>query len=202
MENDENNEKENNKEKKNEKNDKENDNNKRYQKNKRRVYPQNIYNNLQDSKTFLEELKSVDNNFRKNDKIPNIDQNIHQRRNTEEDFTMNVNETLIENPYPNLDDNPLRRANANGNILNLAQNQEQINLLRIIADNLNNNNNQGISYSIILISYIICFLVLTYNFRNYDGFRYSASTSLYCMILAVSCLVCVLYLNEIRKIKK
>ena len=109
MENDENNEKENNKEKKNEKNDKENDNNKRYQKNKRRVYPQNIYNNLQDSKTFLEELKSVDKNFRKNDKIPNIEnQNINQRKNTEDDFTMNVNETLID-PYPNLDANPFRQ---------------------------------------------------------------------------------------------
>ena len=154
---------------------------------------------MQDSKDFLEDLKSFDKRFKKNEKVPNISNsntfNPNNQRNNEDDFKMSVNETLIDQ-YPNLDDNPFRQ---NGNYVNLAQNQEQINLLRIIADNLANNNNQGISYSVILIKYIICFLVLTYNFRNYDGFRYNASTSLYCMILAVSCLVCVLYLKEIRK---
>ena len=71
---------------------------------------------------------------------------------------MNINETLID-PYQNLDINPFRQ---NSDYLNLAQNQEQINLLRIIADNFTNINNQrGISYLIIHIGYIICFFVLT-----------------------------------------
>jgi len=108
---------------------------------------------------------------------------------------MNINETLID-PYQNLDINPFRQ---NGDYLNLAQNQEQINLLRIIADNLTNINNQrGISYLIIHIGYIICFFVLTYNFRNQGG----VYMSLYWMILALSCLIGVLYLKEIRKINK
>ena len=72
---------------------------------------------------------------------------------------MNINETPLIDPYPNLDTNPFRQ---NGDYLNLAQNQEQINLLRIIADNLTNGENQrGISYLIIHIGYIICFFVLT-----------------------------------------
>ena len=61
--------------------------------------------------------------------------------------------------------------------LNLAQNQEKINLLRIIADNLTSNNQGGLSYSAILVGYIICFF-LTYNFYNHDGFMYGASISL------------------------
>ena len=94
---------------------------------------------------------------------------------------MNINETLID-PYPNLDTNPFRQ---NGDYLNFFQNQEQINLLRIIADNLTNGENQrGISYSIILIGYIIFFVFLTNNFRNHGGFNYSASTSLYYMIVS------------------
>jgi len=81
--------------------------------------------------------------------IPNISNrfpgNLNQMRNnegTEDDFAMNVNETLID-PYPNLDTNPFRQ---NGDYLNLAQNQEQINLLRIIADNLSSENQRGISH--------------------------------------------------------
>ena len=69
---------------------------------------------------------------------------------------------LLIDPYPNLDANPFRQ---NGDYVNLAKNQEQIKLLRIIADNLTNNNTQGISYSITLIGYIICFSILTYYFR-------------------------------------
>ena len=111
---------------------------------------------------------------------------------------MNINETLID-PYPNLD-NPFRQ---NWDYLNSAQNQEQIYLLRIIADNLTNGDNQRrISYSIILIGYIIFFVFLTNNFRNHGGFNYSASTSLYCMILALSCLIGVIYLREIKKSNK
>ena len=162
----------------------------------------NIDNNKQDPKIFLNNLKVFDKNFKKDEKVPNIGSRFpgNQRINegTENDYTMNINETLLD-PYPNLDINPFRQ---NGDYLNLAQNQEQINLLRIIADNLANNNQGGFSYSAILISYIICFLFLTYNFYNHDGFMYGASISLYCMILSLSCVVSLIYLKEIKKINK
>ena len=123
-----------NEDKKDEKND-----NKKYKKNKAKDLIQNIDNNFkQDSATFLENLKRFDKNKREKEKVPNISNNLNQIKNnegTEDDFTMNVNETLID-PYPNLD-NPFRQ---NGDYLNLAQNQEQINLLRIIADNLASDN--------------------------------------------------------------
>jgi len=182
------------------------ENDKKYKKNKRRnLSPSNIdNNNKQDSKTFMDNLKLFDKKIKDKDKVPNINNrpinsNINQIRNTEDDFEMNINETLID-PYPNLDTNPFRQ---NGDYLNLAQNQEQINLLRIIADNLTNGENQrGISYSVILIGYIICFAFLTNHFRNHGGFNYSASISLYCMVIALSCLISVIYLKEIRKANK
>ena len=186
-----------NEDKKDEKND-----NKKYKKNKAKDLIQNIDNNFkQDSATFLENLKRFDKNFkREKEKVPNISNNLNQIKNnegTEDDFTMNVNETLID-PYPNLD-NPLRQ---NGDYLNLAQNQEQINLLRIIADNLTRENHSGISYSVILIGYIIFFIILTNRFHNSGGFDYSASRSLYYMILALSCFISVIYLKEIVKANK
>ena len=186
-----------NEDKKDEKND-----NKKYKKNKAKDLIQNIDNNFkQDSATFLENLKRFDKNFkREKEKVPNISNNLNQIKNnegTEDDFTMNVNETLID-PYPNLD-NPFRQ---NGDYLNLAQNQEQINLLRIIADNLTRENHSGISYSVILIGYIIFFIILTNRFHNSGGFDYSASRSLYYMILALSCFISVIYLKEIVKANK
>ena len=186
-----------NEDKKDEKND-----NKKYKKNKAKDLIQNIDNNFkQDSATFLENLKRFDKNFkREKEKVPNISNNLNQIKNnegTEDDFTMNVNETLID-PYPNLD-NPFRQ---NGDYLNLAQNQEQINLLRIIADNLTRENHSGISYSAILIGYIIFFIILTNRFHNSGGFDYSASRSLYYMILALSCFISVIYLKEIVKANK
>ena len=144
-----------NEDKKDEKND-----NKKYKKNKAKDLIQNIDNNFkQDSATFLENLKRFDKNLKKEEKVPNISNNLNQIKNnegTEDDFTMNVNETLID-PYPNLDTNPFRQ---NGDYLNLAQNQEQINLLRIIADNLTRENHSGISYSV-------------YSYRLYHFFYYS-----------------------------
>ena len=185
-----------NEDKKDEKND-----NKKYKKNKTKDLIQNIDNNFkQDSATFLENLKRFDKNKREKEKVPNISNNLNQIKNnegTEDDFTMNVNETLID-PYPNLD-NPFRQ---NGDYLNLAQNQEQINLLRIIADNLTRENHSGISYSVILIGYIIFFIILTNRFHNNGGFDYSASRSLYYMILALSCFISVIYLKEIVKANK
>lgn len=185
-----------NEDKKDEKND-----NKKYKKNKAKDLIQNIDNNFkQDSATFLENLKRFDKNKREKEKVPNISNNLNQIKNnegTEDDFTMNVNETLID-PYPNLD-NPFRQ---NGDYLNLAQNQEQINLLRIIADNLTRENHSGISYSVILIGYIIFFIILTNRFHNSGGFDYSASRSLYYMILALSCFISVIYLKEIVKANK
>ena len=186
-----------NEDKKDEKND-----NKKYKKNKAKDLIQNIDNNFkQDSATFLQNLKRFDKNFkREKEKVPNISNNLNQIKNnegTEDDFTMNVNETLID-PYPNLD-NPFRQ---NGDYLNLAQNQEQINLLRIIADNLTRENHSGISYSVILIGYIIFFIILTNRFHNSGGFDYSASRSLYYMILALSCFISVIYLKEIVKANK
>ena len=185
-----------NEDKKDEKND-----NKKYKKNKAKDLIQNIDNNFkQDSATFLENLKRFDKNKREKEKDPNISNNLNQIKNnegTEDDFTMNVNETLID-PYPNLD-NPFRQ---NGDYLNLAQNQEQINLLRIIADNLTRENHSGISYSVILIGYIIFFIILTNRFHNSGGFDYSASRSLYYMILALSCFISVIYLKEIVKANK
>ena len=186
-----------NEDKKDEKND-----NKKYKKNKAKGLIQNIDNNFkQDSATFLENLKRFDKNFkREKEKVPNISNNLNQIKNnegTEDDFTMNVNETLID-PYPNLD-NPFRQ---NGDYLNLAQNQEQINLLRIIADNLTRENHSGISYSVILIGYIIFFIILTNRFHNSGGFDYSASRSLYYMIVALSCFIGVIYLKEIVKANK
>ena len=183
-----------NEDKKDEKND-----NKKYKKNKAKDLIQNIDNNFkQDSATFLENLKRFDKNFkREKEKVPNISNNLNQIKNnegTEDDFTMNVNETLID-PYPNLD-NPFRQ---NGDYLNLAQNQEQINLLRIIADNLTRENHSGISYSVILIGYIIFFIILTNRFHNSGGFDYSASRSLYYMIVALSCFIGLIYLKEIIK---
>ena len=145
-----------------------------------------------------------DKNFKKEkEKVPNINnrfpENLNQVKNTEDDLTMNVNENLIDNPYPNLDINPFR---TNGDYLNLAQNQEQINLLRIIADNLTSENQRGISQSVILIGYIICFLILINRFVNNGGFDYSASRSLYYMIVALSCFIGVIYLKEIIKANK
>ena len=97
-------------------------------------------NNKQDPKIFLNNLKVFDKNFKKDEKVPNIGSRFpgNQRinENTEDDYTMNINETLID-PYPNLDINPFRQ---NGDYLNLAQNQEQINLLKIIVDNLTSYN--------------------------------------------------------------
>ena len=186
-----------NEDKKDEKND-----NKKYKKNKAKDLIQNIDNNFkQDSATFLENLKRFDKNKREKEKVPNISNNLNQIKNnegTEDDFAMNVNETLID-PYPNLDTNPFRQ---NGDYLNLAQNQEQINLLRIIADNLTRENHSGISYSVILIGYIIFFIILTNRFHNNGGFDYSASRSLYYMILALSCFISVIYLKEIVKANK
>ena len=114
---------------------------------------------------------------------------------SKDDLAMNVNETLID-PYPNLDTNPFRQ---NGDYLNLAQNQEQINLLRINADNFSSDNQRGISHSVILIGFIIYFLILTNRFVNNGGFDYSASRSLYYMIVALSCFIGVIYLKEIVK---
>ena len=187
-----------NEDKKDEKND-----NKKYKKNKAKDLIQNIDNNFkQDSATFLQNLKRFDKNFkREKEKVPNISNNLNQIKNnegTEDDFAMNVNETLID-PYPNLDTNPFRQ---NGDYLNLAQSQEQINLLRIIADNLTSENQRGISQSVILIGYIICFLILINRFVNNGGFDYSASRSLYYMILALSCFISVIYLKEIVKANK
>ena len=105
----------------------------------------------------MDKLKIFDKNLRKDEKIPNISrfaENPSDNQNTEDVFTMNINETPPIDPYPNFDANPFRQK---GDYVNLAQNQEQINLLRIIADNLTNKNTKGISYSIILIGYIICF---------------------------------------------
>ena len=136
--------------------------------------------------------------LKKKKKVPNINrfpENLNQIKNTEDDLTMNVNENLID-PYPNFD-NPFRQ-----DYLNLAQNQEQINLLRIIADNLTSENQRGISYSVILIGYIIFFIILTNRFHNSGGFDYSASRSLYYMILALSCFISVIYLKEIVKANK
>ena len=191
------------KDQKEEKDDNEIEKDKKYKKNKRRNFSPHNIDNKQDSKTFMDNLKIFDKNFK--EKVPNINNrpvnsNINQIRNTEDDFTMNINETPLIDPYPNLDTNPFRQ---NGDYLNLAQNQEQINLLRIIADNLRNGENQrGISYSIILIGYIFCFVFLTNHFRNHGGFNYSASISLYCMVVALSCLISVIYLKEIRKANK
>ena len=114
-------------------------------------------------------------------------------------MAININKTPLIVPYPNLDINPFRQ---NGDYLNLAQNQEQINLLRIIADNLTRENHSGISYSVILIGYIIFFIILTNRFHNSGGFDYSASRSLYYMILALSCFISVIYLKEIVKANK
>ena len=151
----------------------------------------------------MDNLKLFDKIIKDKDKVPNlnnrpINSNINQIRNTEDDFEMNINETLID-PYPNLDTNPFRQ---NGDYLNLAQNQEQINLLRIIADNLTRENQSGVSYSVILIGYIIFFIILTNRFHNSGGFDYSASRSLYYMILALSCFISVIYLKEIVKANK
>ena len=176
--------------------------NKKYKKNKIKNYLQNIDNNhKQDSATFLENLKMFDKKFnKKEEKVPNISNNLNQIKNNEgtEYDSMNVNETLID-PYPNIDTNPFRQ---NGDYLNLAQNQEQINLLRIIADNLSSENQRGISHSVIFIGYIICFLILTNRFANNGGFDYSASRSLYYMIVALSCFISVIYLKEIVKANK
>ena len=197
------NEKEDKKDEKNDNKKDEKNDNKKYKKNKAKDLIQNIDNNFkQDSATFLENLKRFDKNFkREKEKVPNISNNLNQIKNnegTEDDFTMNVNETLID-PYPNLDTNPFRQ---NGDYLNLAQNQEQINLLRIIADNLTRENHSGISYSVILIGYIIFFIIQTNRFHNNGGFDYSASRSLYYMILALSCFISVIYLKEIVKANK
>ena len=195
------NEKEDKKDEKNDNKKDEKNDNKKYKKNKAKDLIQNIDNNFkQDSATFLDNLKRFDKNKREKEKVPNISNNLNQIKNnegTEDDFTMNVNETLID-PYPNLD-NPFRQ---NGDYLNLAQNQEQINLLRIIADNLTRENHSGISYSVILIGYIIFFIILTNRFHNSGGFDYSASRSLYYMILALSCFISVIYLKEIVKANK
>jgi len=82
-----------NEDKKDEKND-----NKKYKKNKAKDLIQNIDNNFkQDSATFLENLKRFDKNKREKEKVPNISNNLNQIKNnegTEDDFTMNVNETL------------------------------------------------------------------------------------------------------------
>ena len=71
--------------------------------------------------------------------------------------------------------------------------------MRIIADNLSRENQRGISHSVIFIGYIICFLILTNRFANNGGFDYSASRSLYYMIVALSCFISVIYLKEILK---
>ena len=63
-------------------------------------------------------------------------------------------------------------------------------------------NKKGITHSVILIGYIICFLNLINRFRNNGGFDYSASRSLYYMILALSCFISVIYLKEIVKANK
>ena len=84
---------------------------KNIKKNKKRNFsPHNIDNNKQDSKTFMDNLKMFDKKFK--EKVPNINNrpvnsNINQIRNTEDDFTMNINETPLIDPYPNLYTNPL-----------------------------------------------------------------------------------------------
>ena len=72
----------------------------------------------------------------------------------------------------------------------------------MIADNLTSENQRGISHSVILLGYIICFLILTNCFYNNGGFEYSASRSLYYMIVALSCFIGVIYLKEIVKAYK
>ena len=74
--------------------------------------------------------------------------------------------------------------------------------MRIIADNLTRENQSSISYSVILIGYIIFFIILTNRFRNNGGFDYTASISLYYMIVALSCFIGVIYLKEIIKANK
>ena len=108
---------------------------------------------------------------------------------------MNINKNFIE-PYTNLYLNPF-------GLPEFRPKSKNINLLQMFADNLTNAENQkGISYSWILLGYIFCFVFLTNHFLNHGGFNYSSSIFLYYKIVALSCLISVLYLKEIRKKKK
>ena len=50
---------------------------------------------MQDSKTFLDNLRLFDKNFKKDKKAPNI-----RIRNMKNDFTMNVNDVPVRMPPP------------------------------------------------------------------------------------------------------
>ena len=65
-----------------------------------------------------------------------------------------------------------------------------------MADYLTSENQRGLSHSVILIGYILCFLILTNRFVNNGELDYSSSRALYYMIVALSCFIGVIYLKE------
>ena len=81
--------------------------------------------------------------------------------------------------------------------LNLRQNQEQINLLRMIL-NLLNQNNINIIYVrvIMLIIIILVFSYLTYDFYSSNGFSLMVTRDLFIMslILYICCNIMLKYL--------
>ena len=80
--------------------------------------------------------------------------------------------------------------------LNLRQNQEQINLLRIIFNLLNQNNRNVIYIRIILLIVIIClYSYLAYDFYSANGFGlmvtrdlFMMNLILYIIFVVISCL--------------
>ena len=91
------------------------------------------------------------------------------------------------------------------NYVGLRQNQEQINLLRMIANSLNHNNGTGIYFSLIMIIVVTIFYIyLSYDFSAANGFSLRATTDLFLMSLGLFIIFFVLTIfniyNSINKI--
>ena len=73
-----------------------------------------------------------------------------------------------------------------GHYLNVRQNQEQINLLRMIVNSINRNLRFGtLTQIIILVAFIIYFWCMSFNFYRYDRFQHKTLASLFYLILKV-----------------
>ena len=91
-----------------------------------------------------------------------------------------------------------------GHYLNVRQNQEQINLLRMIDNSINRNLRYGtLTQIIILVAFIIYFVCMSINFYRYDRFQHKTLASLFYLILGVFLMVCVIFIRNIyESIKK
>ena len=115
--------------------------------------------------------------------------------------TYNPNYNPLYNPF--LQDSLPSLSELEGQYLNVRQNQEQINLLRMVVNSINRNLLYGtLTQIIILVAFILYFVCISYNFYRYEGFQHKTTSSLFYLILGVFLMVCVIFVRNIYESMK